>query len=230
MEKISKLENLVDGRKRINFEELPDLGYLKENGYNFIDEKAYLIEKAAYLSGINNIDFMLAINYIPRRNFIEEYDHLTKINEAIPKNSVKPLVLVYDNSIKKDYIRGYITKTSSETTNLKKYLQEGLHGKIHLDIEMIMSLERQLEHVSNKLKKEDIYNSMPNTAFDIENIDVDKNNCIVLMNMNHYLSFNKGNGKTNDKELKKTINYLNKIKNRNWDYLHESRRSNPLHY
>ena len=132
--------------------------------------------------------------------------------------------------LKKDYIRGYITKTSSETTNLKKYLQEGLHGKIHLDIEMIMSLERQLEHVSNKLKKEDIYDSMPNTAFDIENIDVDKNNCIVLMNMNHYLSFNKGNGKTNDKELKKTINYLNKIKNRNWDYLHESRRSNPLHY
>lgn len=230
MEKISKLEKLMDGRKHVNFEELPDLKCLKENGYNFIDEKTYLIEKAAYLSGINNIDFMLAINYIPRKNFIEEYNNLTKINKTIPKNSVKPLVLVYDNSIKKDYIRGYITKSSSETTNLKKYLQEGLDGKIYFDIEMIMSLERQLEHISNKLKKEDIYNSMPSTAFDIENIDVDKNNCIVLMNMNHHLSFNKSNGKVNDNELKKTIKYLTKIKNRNWDYLHESKRSNLLHY
>ena len=125
MEKISKLEEVIrkDNKNYIKIEELPKINELQEKGYNFIDENVYLAEKASYLSNFQNIDPLVAYYMVPKRNFKYEFENLLRINKLIPENSVKPIALVYDDSLKKNYVRGYITKTDGKIYPLKSYLK-----------------------------------------------------------------------------------------------------------
>lgn len=215
MEKLSKLEDLVNEnvKEYINFKDLvKNIDNLREKGYNFIDEQSYITEKAGHMSIVNNIDFMLAENLIPRRDFEYEVKNLYKINEIIPENSVKPVAFVYDDSIEKNYIRGYLTKSNSESIPLKEYIHKGLKGEICLSPDKIVYMEKQINDISLKLKQADTYNRIPPSVFAAENIQVDKNNNIILMNTNYMLVFSERKSKYIDNEIRKTIKYLDKAK------------------
>lgn len=215
MEKLSKLEDLVNEnvKEYINFKDLvKNIDNLREKGYNFIDEQSYITEKAGYMSIVNNIDSMLAENFIPRRDFEYEVKNLYKINEIIPENSVKPVAFVYDDSIEKNYIRGYLTKSNSESIPLKEYIRKGLKREICLSPDKIVYMEKQINDISLKLKKADTYNRIPPSVFAAENIQVDKNNNIILMNTNYMLTFFERKSGYIDNEIRKTIKYLDKAK------------------
>ncbi|MGC8533712.1 MAG: hypothetical protein ACP5MV_03755 [Candidatus Parvarchaeum sp.] len=210
--KNSNLMNLIEetnkGSKYVNIKSLPNRTELENQGYHFIDEKAYITEISAFISMSypETVDF--APYLVMKRNFKHEFEELGKINEIIPENSVKPIALVYDDSISKNYIRGYITKIDGRVTPLKNYLT--LEKKINSGIENIIDIENQLYASVNKLKSAKIYSKLPEGTLSLDNIYVTEKNKVVLMNLNYFLDFSDKNPKYLDKELKRTIRYIEK--------------------
>ncbi len=119
---MNKLEEIIseneEGTKYIDFSKLPSKQEIRKRGYNFIDEEEYIRNTANYLSCFMLGNGNYVDGFIPKRNFKEEYENLNEINKMIPENSVKPIALVYNNSISKNYIGGYITKTNSKTKKM----------------------------------------------------------------------------------------------------------------
>lgn len=230
MEKISKLEEVIrkDNKNYIKIEELPKINELQEKGYNFIDENVYLAEKASYLSNFQNIDPLVAYYMVPKRNFKYEFENLLRINKLIPENSVKPIALVYDDSLKKNYVRGYITKTNGKTMKLKEYINNKLKEGTNIN-NVIISIEQQINLLMETLKNAEMYNKVPIGTFDMDNINVDSKNEVVLFNMNYLLSFSDINTKLHDKDIKKTIKYLEKMRHKKISYMNKNE-GNDLTY
>lgn len=212
--KNSKLEGLIKegdkGQKYINVTSLPNKTEMENQGYHFVDEKEYIINVESYMSIFHPIDSDLVYCMILKRNFENEFKKLGEINKIIPENSVKPIALVYDDSISKNYIRGYITKTDGKVVSLKNYL--ALEKKNNLGIKNIIDIENQLYASVNKLKSTKMYNKLPEGTLSLDNLYVTEKNKVVLMNTNYLLDFSDKNTKYLDKELQKTIKYLEKLK------------------
>ncbi len=216
------LEELIresnDKRKYIGIASLTGKSNMDNNGYHFIDEKEYIAITAGNLSVFHPEITSFAQYMVFKRDFEYEFKNLDKINKIIPENSVKPIALVYDNSISKNYIRGYITKTNGKITNLKDYLKE--KRNVDLSADQILDIKNQLITAKEKLKKADIYNRLPESTFSIKDIYITEKNKVVLMNMNYLLDFSVKNTKGLDKELKNTIKYLDKTKVKNLYYMY----------
>jgi hypothetical protein len=240
----SKLEELVrqnsKGISFVNSASVPRKTELEKQGYHFVDENEYINKTEAYLSLFypNNPD--LTYHLILKRDFENEFENLSEINKIIPENSVKPIALVYDTSISKDYIRGYITKTDGELGSLGDYLASerkrhkivdnikfrllragyvyvpsnmSLNSFIHrylCNTGSISNIENQLISIVNKLKAHNWFNKLPTGTFSLDNMYLTKKNKVILMNINYLMDFSNNNTKYQDKELKRTMKYLEK--------------------
>lgn len=191
MGEIRKLEDIVkvkEGKydKYIDLDDvLNNIDKLKEEDYNFIDYRGY---NPAEIKNIYNVS--------------------KEINKIIPKNSAKQVALIYSKSIEKAYldstdnIVGYLTK-SPKAIPLKEYLEKYLknytdkHGQeCHKQLTIIIDMAEELDEIVSKLIRDgmyesmppvSIYDSIPPSAFNTENIQVDKNNNLILMNTNYKL-------------------------------------------
>jgi len=232
MEKNKKLEDLIkiDSNKQsyIDVVDMPKKVEMEAEGYNFVDEKGYIIRTAAYISLFSPEIADFAQSLVYKRDFPREFENLRKINEIIPKNSVKPIALVYDNSISKNYIRGYITKTDSSLIPLRDYLNLEKEKIAEIDAGNVNDIENQLLAAVDKLKASNMYNKLPEETFSLDNIYITENNKVILMNMNNLLCFSDKNPKYLDKELKKTIKYLEKSRKK-LSYMNRTR-NNPAQY
>ncbi len=216
----SKLDELIGqskgGIKSVNFASMPSKIELEKQGYHFVDEKEYIANVKSYISVFHSSNSGLEHYMILKRNFESEFEKLGEINKIIPENSVKPIAIVYDNSISNNYIRGYLTKTNGEIYKLKSYLK--LKKEKVEDVgsdnitEIITDIENQLFESVNKLKASKIYNKLPIGALSLNNICVTEKNKVILLNINYFMGFSDKNPKYLDKELQKTIRYLEKKK------------------
>ncbi|MCL4397142.1 hypothetical protein M1494_02235 [Candidatus Parvarchaeota archaeon] len=229
----NKLEELIKqddgGIRSVNFASMPHKNELEEQGYHFVDENEYIAKTEAYISLFHPNTSDLAHHLILKRNFENEFEKLEEINSIIPENSVKPIAMVYDNSISKGYVRGYITKTDGRLTTLKDYLTLEKERTEDFNASNITNIESQLSASVDKLKASKMYNKLPRGTLSLDNIYVTEKNKVVLMNMNYFMGFSDKHPKHLDKELKKTIKYLEKTKNKKLSYIGGDR-NNPVHY
>ncbi|MCW1295225.1 MAG: hypothetical protein QXD02_04425 [Candidatus Parvarchaeum sp.] len=216
----SKLEELIKqdskGIGYVNFASMPGKIELEKEGYHFVDEKDYIMKVESYISVFHPNNPDLAHCMVLKRNFENEFEKLGEINKIIPENSVKPIALVYDNSISNNYIRGYLTKTDGELYKLKSYLK--LEKEKVKDIgsdnitKTVTDIENQLSESVNKLKVSKMYNKLPRGALSLDNIYVTEKNKVILLNTNYFMGFSDKDPRYLDKELQKTIKYLEKKK------------------
>ncbi|MCW1295011.1 MAG: hypothetical protein QXP07_04140, partial [Candidatus Parvarchaeum sp.] len=64
----------------------------------------------------------------------------------------------------------------------------------------------------NKLKVSKMYNKLPRGALSLDNIYVTEKNKVILLNTNYFMGFSDKDPRYLDKELQKTIKYLEKKK------------------
>jgi hypothetical protein len=229
-----KLEELIrqsnDKKKYIDIASLPGKPEMNDAGYHFVDENEYIITTAAYMSLFHPESTDFAQSMVLKRDFEYEFKNLDKINRVIPENSVKPIALVYDNSVSKDYIRGYLTETNGKITNLKDYINLKEEKNADLSAGDILDIETQLTTLADKLKTSGMYNRLPDSTFSIKDIYITEKNKVVLMNMNYLMDFSDKNPKSLDKELKNTIKYLDKAKSKRLYYMHGGKNNATPHY
>ncbi len=229
-----KLEELIrqnnDKRKYIDVASLPGKSKMNKIGYHFVDEKGYIITTTAYLSLFHPESADFAQSMVVKRDFEYEFENLEKINGIIPENSVKPIALVYDNSVSKNYICGYLTETNGKITNIKDYINLKEDRNMNLSANDIIDIENQLTTLADKLKTADMYNKLPKGTFSIKNIYITEKNKVILMNMNYLMDFSDKNPKDLDRELKNTIKYLDKAKVKRLHYMHGGKNNATPHY
>ncbi|MEM0143480.1 MAG: hypothetical protein QXL94_05970, partial [Candidatus Parvarchaeum sp.] len=120
------LDELVESAKKekfTNYFDLPDKAELEKDGLKFIDERQYILTTAAYIGFFNPQVQDISENLVNKRDFNYEFDNIDKISKLIPENCVKPVSLVYDDSIAKGYICGYVVDTRGKNQPLKQYLR-----------------------------------------------------------------------------------------------------------